>query len=77
MKVLSLLLLINFTAVSTNINELVCNAHTNVEAKKKCYSDFGMNIPEGALDSINMKIEPPQVNSEMIGSQKNTNRPQW
>jgi hypothetical protein len=73
---LSLLLLITFAAVSTNINELVCNAHTNVEAKKKCYSDFGMNIPEGALDSINMNVEPPQENAKKIVSQKNTSRPQ-
>jgi len=78
MKTLPLfLLLIVFSATSkNNINELVCNAHTNVEAKKKCYSDFDISVPEGALEPKNMRKVTPQNNSEQALSLKNTSKPQ-
>ncbi|WP_076421134.1 hypothetical protein [Colwellia sp. UCD-KL20] len=71
------LLLIVFPAISkNNINELVCSAHTNVEAKKKCYSDFGISIPEGALKPENMRKVTPQNNPKKALPLKNTSKPQ-
>ena len=68
MKVSALfLLLINFSVISKeSINEIVCNAHTNVEAKKKCYSDFGINLPEEALEPKNMRVAAPIKDNKKV-----------
>ncbi|WP_426369884.1 hypothetical protein [Pseudocolwellia sp. HL-MZ7] len=78
MKVSALfLLLINFSVISKeSINEIVCNAHTNVEAKKKCYSDFGINLPEEALEPKNMRVAAPIKDNKKVLSLKNTSQPQ-